>query len=732
MKSGAHIALLAFFALAAASSNAEIRELAPVTPSERSQPATGDRAPAVFAAVRMTDFRPASSGTWTSNAKGRTWTLTVAVEGATDINLGLRDVDLPDGVTIDVFSDHGGKTVRFGPYRAHDVFRGQLWIPVLPGSRATIEMMVPDRVARDPDFVIHRVNAGILDFWSPESALRKGFFNCGPDAICDEADAFRDNVRSAALYLIEGSTWCSGTLVNDVSRSGTPYLLTATHCGVTQENAPSVISYFNFAAPICNLQTGGRADQFIAGATLRMSEVLTDVALLELVEAPPAEYEAYWSGWDRSDAAVPAGYGIHHPQFQVKKLALKNGEIPTAPDCTIPDATDLTHLLVEDWDQGVTQPGSSGSGLWNTANNRLVGTLTGGNQICGPGSISCYGKVAAAWDGASPGQRLRDWLDPNDLAPDGIDGYDPHAKLVLDSVTSLDNCAASGSDGISEPGEELQLIINLRAQGDDFSGIIGRIIDGPELSPVSQSRTAWPDMERGEVAGSLQDIVLSTSPFVGCTIPPGALTLRVASDQGVFDIPIELKLGNNLDPTPDEVEIPDGGRDFNPARSVIEIQSQATVNSVVVKVDIEHTWITDLVVTLLTPSGDRIRLIDRIGQSINAISCNNNNVRVTFDDASSISPDDLARMCTYNTNDDFPGTQAQPVDPLSVVAGTPAAGQWILIVEDWFSDDGGIVKNWELVFDPPIASECDACLDHPEFIFQSGYEGGADGRTSNP
>ena len=714
--------ILSAFLLGAPAVLAKTYDLQPLTADERAQPDPGGRAPAVFAATRHTGFSPSDSGTWIQGSKTKTWRLTVSVDGATDLNLGMRDVDLPDGATIDVFSDFGGKDVRFGPFSAADVLKGQLWFPVLPGDTATVEMVVPGSVVRDPRLVIHRVNAGFLDFWSPDSPIRKGFFNCGPDAVCEEADAFRDDVRSAALYLIDGNTWCSGTLVNDVPRSATPYLLTATHCGVTEENAPSVVAYFNFAAPICNLQTGGRADQFIAGATLRMAEAITDVTLLELSKPPPPEYEAYWSGWDRSDSVVTGGYGIHHPQFQVKKIALKDGAIPTAPDCTIPEAQDSTHLLVEDWDQGVTQPGSSGSGLWNSANNRLLGTLTGGNQVCGVGSISCYGKIAAAWDGPSPDLRLKDWLDPSDFAPDGIDGFDPHARLVLDSVSVMDNCPSDGSDGISEPGEELRLLVRLRAQGDDFSSIIGRIVDGPGLAPVSLSRTTWPDLERGEVAGSITALELSTSPFIGCSIPVGTLTLRVASDQGSFDLPIEVKLGNNLEPEPDDVEIPDGGRDFNPARSVIEVQSQAIVNSVRVRVDIEHTWITDLVVTLLTPSGDRIRLIDRLGQSIDAISCNNNNLQMVFDDASAITPDDLAMLCTYNSDDDFPGTEAQPVDALSVVAGTAASGQWILIVEDWVRDDGGIIADWELEFDPPIVSECDACGNHPEFIFQAGFE----------
>jgi len=83
---------------------------------------------------------------------------------------------------------------------------------------------------------------------------------------------------------------------------------------------------------------------------------------------------------------------------------------------------------------GVTEPGSSGSPLYN-ASRRLVGVLSGGPSQCGATGASLadqYGKLAHAWDGlGTPTTRLRDHLDPGNTGTLFIDGI---GSLPLDLV----------------------------------------------------------------------------------------------------------------------------------------------------------------------------------------------------------------------------------------------------------------------------------------------------------
>lgn len=69
--------------------------------------------------------------------------------------------------------------------------------------------------------------------------------------------------------------------------------------------------------------------------------------------------------------------------------------------------------MVADWDQGVTEPASSGSPLFNQ-NQLIVGQLYGGTAACSGtndnGQDDNYGRLDVSWDGSSASTRLKDWL----------------------------------------------------------------------------------------------------------------------------------------------------------------------------------------------------------------------------------------------------------------------------------------------------------------------------------
>ncbi len=98
-------------------------------------------------------------------------------------------------------------------------------------------------------------------------------------------------------------------------------------------------------------------------------------------------------------------------------------------------------------------------------------------------------------------------------------------------------------------------------------------------------------------------------------------------------------------------------------RDRINFTDQAVVASLKVKVDISHTYIGDLKLTLIAPSGTAIVLHNRNGGNA----------------------DNLQR--TY----DFGSTPS-----LSGLAGQPVGGDWALFVQDLASADNGRLNRWEL------------------------------------
>lgn len=76
------------------------------------------------------------------------------------------------------------------------------------------------------------------------------------------------------------------------------------------------------------------------------------------------------------------------------------------------------------WDIGTTEPGSSGSPLFNQ-DNRVIGQLHGGDAACDNDESDWYGAFYASWTGGDKSSsRLLDWLDPGNTGQLFIDGRD--------------------------------------------------------------------------------------------------------------------------------------------------------------------------------------------------------------------------------------------------------------------------------------------------------------------
>ncbi|MCW8167437.1 endoproteinase ArgC, partial [Verminephrobacter aporrectodeae subsp. tuberculatae] len=87
--------------------------------------------------------------------------------------------------------------------------------------------------------------------------------------------------------------------------------------------------------------------------------------------------------------------GVHHPRGDLQKLSI--GTITAYNQCIpitsssfycIPSNAQSGKFFSIAWNQGITEPGSSGSGLFHTIDGSryLVGQLYGGSSRCRPPS----------------------------------------------------------------------------------------------------------------------------------------------------------------------------------------------------------------------------------------------------------------------------------------------------------------------------------------------------------
>jgi len=392
-------------------------------------------APQRFALPTDVIITPNTDGTWEQlDDGGWLWRLRVDSPNATDLNFGFTRFRLPEGATLHLVSlDHDHIQ---GPYGAGDNRdHSELWTPVIPGERAVIELYVPPEPAFEPELVLGHIGRGYRDWFGKQHSTSKQG-SCNIDVVCPEADDWRNQIQSVAAYSIRGSIVCTGSLVMDVGRTYRPFFLTAYHCGVTSANDHTVVTYWNFESPTCGQHGGGTLDRTVSGATYLASRQDVDFCLLELDSAPPSDfnpYWSYWSGWDRRPDHTPNGsVGIHHPGGDEKAISFNDDPLSISDSCIRVTGTPDTHWVVDDWETGTTEAGSSGSGLWDRDSRLLVGYLSGGLASCAnPSGYDCYGRLAIAWDGPSPDQRLRDWLDPLEIGFEVVLGGLPLQFLDL-------------------------------------------------------------------------------------------------------------------------------------------------------------------------------------------------------------------------------------------------------------------------------------------------------------
>ncbi len=383
----------------------------------------------------------AERGTWESLPDGRTsWKVKITVPEARQINLYFSPFRLQTGDLLFVYPE-GTAT--------HEAFSKQnngrhLATRIYNGNNLVIELNREVKSRRLP-FQLKEI--GII---IPENG--RDFGNAGYCEIpvnCSEGDNYKNQKEGVARILVkEGHSlfWCTGSLVNNSEIDGTPYFLTANHCGenADENDYDQWLFYFNYEAEGCERPATEPEIHSLSGARLlahapNSTSAGSDFKLLKLNNEVPKEYHPYFNGWDHSGAISGNGVTIHHPEGDIKMISTYTTDLtPVDYYGTVPNTNGLYWKV--QWSEtenghGVTEGGSSGSPLFN-ADGLIIGALTGGEAACtNADAPDYYGRFSKSWKPAgsdSTGQ-LAYWLDPTGAYPDILPGYDPNAGEVVPS-----------------------------------------------------------------------------------------------------------------------------------------------------------------------------------------------------------------------------------------------------------------------------------------------------------
>lgn len=379
-----------------------------------------------------------NSGSWDVLPEGgRVWRLGIKSNDALSINLTFDNYHLPPGAQLFIYN--ADKSDMIGAFTDFNNSESRVFATTLvKGDQVTIELYEPANPAFPSELHLNRVTHGYRNAWDYAKAFGSSG-SCNNNVNCPEAIGWENQIRSVCMLVSGGSGFCTGSVVNNTSQDGAPYILTANHC---YSDPTSWVFWFNWQSSTCTNPASSPTYNSISGATLKSKNADSDFCLVQMSSVPPQSYNVYYAGWNREDAAASSGACVHHPAGDIKKISYSNSAYVSSDYMGSGVANSHWHVY---WSDGVTEPGSSGSPIFDQ-NHRVVGQLHGGPSSCTASDLSdYYGKFSMSWNqGATADARLKDWLDPANIAGLTLDGYDPYAVLAA-RFTASPTVACPGS-----------------------------------------------------------------------------------------------------------------------------------------------------------------------------------------------------------------------------------------------------------------------------------------------
>jgi hypothetical protein len=511
-------------------------------------------APWRFGIEQEVAFNLENSGTWTFEDGMHVWRLGFNCPNALNVSFMLSKFILPKEAELYVYNAQ--RTAFLGSFTLENNKDWEgLSLGVLDGSSMILEYHESPASHGMGEIEVNQVIHGYRSLLNHQDAVlaemadRLGPFGnsgaCNINVNCPEGADWQTEKRSVALIVNGGSAWCTGALVNNTANDGTPYFLTANHC----LGSPNTwVYYFNHESSSCSGSTGP-TNQSVSGGSLLVSNGGSDFALIELSSSPPSSYNVEYAGWDNSGVVPSSAVGIHHPSGDLKKICFENN----SPYHSSTGGAQV--WWINQWELGVTEPGSSGSPLFDN-NHRIIGQLYGGAAACSGsvnnGAYDFYGRFNVSW-----GLGASQYLDPLNTGVSTLDSYptnavpgagcmDPTACNYDSAATSDDGscvnndvCGICGGDGSSCTGctDPTSCNYDSSATVDDGS-CIGNGVD--------VTFTILTDNYPGETTWSVTDAagatIMSGGPYSNTT----TYTTTACVETGCYDVTINDSYGDGI------------------------------------------------------------------------------------------------------------------------------------------------------------------------------------------
>lgn len=161
--------------------------------------------------------------------------------------------------------------------------------------------------------------------------------------------------------------------------------------------------------------------------------------------------------------------------------------------------------------------------------------------------------------------------------------------------------------------------------------------------------------------------------------------------------------------------------------STLNVTENKPVEDVNVTLNINHTWVGDLIARLISPANDTVVLFDQPGIPGSDFGCDSDNMAVVLDDEAANDYAVLDGQC----NGTPPAVSGifKAAGLLAGQDGASAQGDWRLIVTDTYNEDGGAITAWSISLCFPELIDAAVLLNNSPLVVGNG--GTAAPGTSN-
>ena len=289
-------------------------------------------------------------------------------------------------------------------------------------------------------------------------------------------------------------------------------------------------------------------------------------------------------------------------------------------------------------------------------------------------------------------------------------GAAPAPTLALGAVTTTP--VGGDGDNFIEPGEGGMITVPLTNVGGATAlGVSATLMTSTPGVTITSATSNYPNIgSNGQSANNVTPFAFTLANSAPCGVAIDiTLTVNVAnSDEGPQAFTFKVQTGEPGSNTtvisytgppvlirsdiPSTVTIPIAVSGLSGFISDLNFSfdgSSCTSAEGATTVGLEHTWVGDLVVTLTSPQGTTVTLMNQPGGPLNS---GNNFCNTVLDDGATA----LIQAVTPAGN---PWTGSfKPASPLAAFNGQNGNGTWTLTVSDVASLDGGNVRAFSLAF----------------------------------